>query len=103
MIKTQNKMWVEFGHGDVLVGSMLFENGVGALTFDNSLEPHEIGALIPDSEAEEKNPYESPIIMTFDNIKSLDVVIHHLNRIRSAMEAFENSDFEEGNDGLSAQ
>lgn len=53
MIKTQNKMWVEFGHGDVLVGSMLFEDGVAALTFDNT-EPHEIGAFVSDSEAEEK-------------------------------------------------
>ncbi len=96
MITASNQMLAEFGHGDILVGSMLCSDGegvgVGVLTLTNADEPKEIGTYV--DHPKDANPFDAPIVLAFTNIQSLDVVINHLNKIRSDMEAFENGDFD---------
>lgn len=95
MITVKNQMLAEFGHGDILVGSMLCSDGedtcVGVLTLNNG-EPHEIGARVPHPEG--VDPFDAPIILSFMNIQSLDVVIEHLNHIRSDMVKWEAGEFD---------
>lgn len=87
MIKPNNRMLVEFGNGDIIVSGMLCNdgngNGVGMLTLDNAVEPMEIGTEMPHDE--EKNPFDVPVVLTFTDIRSLDVIIDHLNAIRVSM------------------
>lgn len=97
MISISNQTHAAFGYGDILVGSFLASNDkdscVGVFTLDNSDTPHEIGAAV--DHPEDIDPFDVPVIFTFTNIQSLDVVIKHLNHLRSDMEAWENGDFEE--------
>ena len=51
MIKPNNRMLVEFGMGDILVGSVLCDDGVGVLTFDEASTRHEIGESVSPNEA----------------------------------------------------
>ena len=96
MIKPNNRMLVEFGQGDIVVASMLCSDGegaaVGVLTLDNAVEPMDIGTAIPHDE--EKDPFDVPVVLTFENIRSLDVVIDGLNAIRANMKAWEDGKFD---------
>lgn len=95
MITANNQMLAEFGHGDILVESLLCSDGegtgVGVLTLANYEEPHEIGTAV--DHPEDISPFDAPIILTFTNIESLDVVIGHLNHIREDMVKWENGEF----------
>lgn len=103
MITMNPQAWAAFGHGDILVGSMLCYDGegtgVGVLTLRNG-EPHEIGDRVPHPEGED--PFNAPIVLSFKNVQSLDVVIEHLNHIRNDMSKWENGEltFEETPDGI---
>ena len=87
MIKHHHRTLVEFGSGDILVGSMLCSDGVGALTLDKTSERHEIGESV--SHNEPIDPFDVPIVMTFSDIRSVDVLINHLHNIRIGMEEYE--------------
>ena len=97
MIKPNNRMLIEFGNGDVMVASMLCSDGegvaVGVLTLDNAAEPMDIGTMVPHDE--EKDPFDAPVVMTFEDIRSLDVVLDHLNMIRTNMKDWEDGKFDE--------
>ena len=83
MIKHHNRMLVEFGSGDILIGSMLCSDGVGVLTLDHTSERHEIGESLHRDET--IDPFDVPIIMSFSDIRSVDVLIKHLHNIRISM------------------
>ena len=97
MIKTNNRMLIEFGNGDVIVSSMLCSDGggtaVGVLTLDDATEPMDIGTAVPHDE--EKDPFDVPVVLTFEDIRSLDVVIDHLNAIRANMKDWKDGKFVE--------
>lgn len=93
MIKPNNRILVEFGNGDIVLTGLLCGDGVGVLTMDNAVEPMEIGTEMPHDE--EKDPFDVPVVLTFTDIRSLDVVIDHLNAIRVNMKDWEDGKFEE--------
>lgn len=102
MINVSNQTHAAFGYGDILVGSFLCSNDnkdcIGVFTLNNSDKAYEIGAVA--EHPKDADPFDVPVIFTFENIKSLDVVIQHLTHLRSDMEAWENGDFEETHDGI---
>ena len=65
------------------------DDGVGVLTFNDTSEHHEIGETVPHSEA--VDPFDVPLVMSFLDIRSVDVVIDNLNAIRIAMKNYEDS------------
>lgn len=87
MIRHSLRTLVEFGNGTVALTPRLSVEGIGLLGMD-VCEPHEIGALLRESERKD-DINECAVILAFKNVKSLDVVINDLNRIREAMVAFE--------------
>lgn len=92
MIKPNNRMLVEFGTGDILVGSMLCSDGVGVLTLDDTYGRHEIGELVPRDKS--IDPFDAPIVMSFHDIRSVDVLVDHLVRIRACMKDYEDGKFD---------
>ena len=92
MIKPNNRMLVEFGTGDICVGSMLCDDGVGILTLDDAYGHHEIGEIV--SRNKSVDPFDVPIVMTFSDIRSVDVVIDHLVKIRADMKDYEDGKFD---------
>ena len=92
MIRCNPKVHIESGNGSVESCYALSEEGFGVL-FINEREPAEVGITRPLSEDfDYKN---SAITWVFKSIKSLDVMLRVLNKLRSDMEAFENGDFDE--------
>jgi hypothetical protein len=92
MIKLNNRMLIEFGSGDILVGGMLCADGVGVLTLNDTSERHEIGESVYCNEA--IDPFDVPIVMSFSDIRSVDVLIDHLNSIRIGMKDYEDGKFD---------
>lgn len=91
MIRCNPKVYIESGNGSVESCYALSEEGFGVL-FINEREPAEVGITKPIPEDfDYKN---SAITWVFKSIKSLDVMLMVLNKLRSDMEAFENGDFD---------
>jgi hypothetical protein len=101
MITANNQTWAEFGNGDILVGSMLCSDvdgtAVGVLTLNNAEEAKEIGTSVP--HPEDVDPFAAPIILAFTDIRSLDVVLDHLNYIRTNMKDWEDGKFDDEDAG----
>lgn len=91
MIRCNPRVYIESGNGSVESCYALSEEGFGAL-FINETEPREVGSTLP---VREDFDYEnSAITWVFKSIKSLDVMLRVLNKLRSDMEAFENGDYD---------
>jgi len=76
-----NQMVLEFGNGDIGVvgGTAKEDNTMGVVVFHN-IKKREIGTREDISENE-----EFPVIMTFTNTNSIDVVIGELIKARTGM------------------
>lgn len=76
-----NKIVVRFG-GKILVGSGNLEDGSGvAIVFQDLVKDHEVGSD-PDEYFSEIKP---TVILIFDNEKSIDVAIEHLEKIKKLL------------------
>lgn len=81
MIKDNiNQKIAEFGKGDICITSGIIK-GLPVLGLD-SQRPHEIGGLIETKMTAETLP-KSEIYMTFESVKSLEVLILKLQEARS--------------------
>ena len=81
ILRGKNKTAIEFGTGDVAIGSKVSIVGseVQGLVELSEIEPGLIGR-------KKTSECKSDVDMRFANIESLDVVIHSLAKLRKAME-----------------
>lgn len=76
-----NEIVVRFG-GKIIVGSGNLEDGGGvAIGFQELVKYHEVGTD-PDEDFSEIKP---TVMLSFDNEKSIDVVIKHLEKIKKLL------------------
>ena len=84
MINIQpDRVTIMFGRGDIRVTSACCEEQ-GLLGLNNC-NPNPIGSLTPTQETVESVLESSDILMSFDNVKSLEVVILKLQQVRAMM------------------
>lgn len=87
IIKDKEQKLLEFGTGDICVAGGYTDNGerkTGFVIFTNQ-EPREIGSVgIIKAGEVELGGY--PVVMTFSNKKSIDVVIGQLEQAKSLMD-----------------
>jgi hypothetical protein len=94
MIYRENNINVlEFGTGDICVvcigkkvDSELY--GVGFLQTD----PIEIGKYRPEYDGITEDEFKPEVKMTFSDIRSIDVVIDHLQKVKDSMEKESNNE-----------
>ena len=79
---TEEIALLEFGTGDILVGRGLVK-GVPALTFSNT-EKKEVGSIFNDG-TNTVSDLDDPVVLTFTNEKSIDVIIKGLEKVRAIM------------------
>ena len=79
---TEEIALLEFGTGDILVGHGLVK-GVPALTFSNT-EKKEVGSAFNDGK-NRIGDLDNPVVLTFTNEKSIDVIIKGLEKVRAIM------------------
>lgn len=76
-----NKIVVMFG-GKILVASGVLDDGNGvSIGFQELVKDHEVGSD-PDEDFSEIKP---TVMLSFDNEKSIDVVIEHLEKIKKLL------------------
>lgn len=76
-----NKIVVMFG-GKILVDSGVLDDGSGvSIGFQELVKDHEVGSD-PDEDFSEIKP---TVMLSFDNEKSIDVVIEHLEKIKKSL------------------
>ncbi len=73
---------LEFGAGDILIGYGAI-GGAPALTFSNT-EKKEVGSTFNDG-TNNVFDLDTPVVLTFANEKSIDVVIKGLEKVRAIM------------------
>ena len=91
MISCNPRVLIESGNGTLESAHCISTEGYGVMLL-NPCDACEIGSSSPTPP--DFDPHNYAITWVFKSIKSLDVAIQNLNRIRSDMEAFENGDFE---------
>lgn len=79
---TEKIALLEFGTGDILVGHGTI-GGVPAITFSNT-EKKEIGSTFNDG-TNNIGDLDNPVVLTFTNEKSIDVIIKGLEKVRTIM------------------
>lgn len=86
MIK--NNVNIDFGHGDIaMIGGS--KNGVGKVGFKQTKKTYPIGIIKEEdyiSNDFESKDFECPIVMTFNNVESIDTVIKVLENIKLGMQ-----------------
>lgn len=91
MIRIQpDRVTVMFGKGDIRVTSACCDDQ-GLLSL-NTCKPNPIGYLTPTQETIESVLSGSEILMSFDNVKSLEVVILKLQQVRAMMLNIDHDD-----------
>jgi len=74
----------KFGVGDVAVVNAKYDSDtINSITFTELEEPEDVGSKAKLTEYE---VHHSDVVLTFDNIESLNVVIRLLNKIKHAFE-----------------
>lgn len=85
MIAMRDKIYLQFGYGDIGItcGSCVDEDGVkcGVIGFNN-IEPREIGV---NSGVKTSKIEEIPILCTFSDTRSIDVLIKALKEAKKSM------------------
>ena len=91
--------FVMFGGGTVLVQTVEPINGYGYKGIKSDMmvseveEPHEIGLVqSEDEKAEKSSELKNPIMFRFSKSKSVDVVIHILQKIKTNLMSVEGAD-----------
>lgn len=79
---TEEIALLEFGAGDILVGYGTI-GGTPTLTFSNT-EKKEVGSTFNDGTNNVFN-LDNPVVLTFTNEKSIDIIIKGLERVRNIM------------------
>ena len=80
MIK--NQIELEFGHGDIGIMPAKRNDGKKVALFFKNAEPGEVGRLVP---AHDWDPRNAAVVMTFSNVKSIDVLINNLKNAKKMM------------------
>lgn len=86
---------VFFGNGDIsILPAFMFSNennnGVGAILLNNQ-EPRDIGELVPAGETDVK---QTPVVLSFTRIESIDVLIEELQVLKKMMNDCERDKME---------
>ena len=79
---TEKITMLEFGTGDILVGHGTI-GGIPTLTFSNT-EKKEVGSAFNDGK-NRIGDLDNPVVLTFTNEKSIDVIIKGLEKVRAIM------------------
>jgi len=79
---TEEIALLEFGTGDILVGHGTI-GGIPTLTFSNT-EKKEVGSTFNDG-TNNVFDLDNPVVLTFTNEKSIDVIIKGLEKVRAIM------------------
>ena len=79
---TEKIALLEFGTGDILVGNGTI-GGTPTLTFSNT-EKKEVGSTFNDC-TNIVSDLDTPVVLTFTNEKSIDVIIKGLEKVRAIM------------------
>ena len=79
---TEEIALLEFGTGDILVGYGAI-GGAPTLTFSNT-EKKEVGSTFNDGK-NRIGDLDAPVVLTFTNEKSIDVIIKGLEKVRAIM------------------
>ena len=79
MIEVEVKT-LEFGDGNIGIGSAVKTDGTGAVYFTNLEDDYPIGKRIENS-----NIKDSVVRLHFKKVESIDVVIKHLKRVKKMM------------------
>ena len=79
---TEKIALLEFGAGDILVGNGTI-GGIPTLTFSNT-EKKEVGSTFNDGTNTVRD-LDNPVVLTFTNEKSIDVIIKGLEKVRAIM------------------
>lgn len=79
MIEVEVKT-LEFGDGNIGIGSAIKTDGTGAVYFTNLEDDYPIGERIENS-----NIKDSVVRLYFKKVESIDVVIKHLKRAKKMM------------------
>jgi hypothetical protein len=76
----------KFGVGDIAVFAATYGEitHINSLTFTEAKETHEIGSKVGLEKYENSN---SDVVLSFDNLESIEVVIRGLNKIKRAFES----------------
>jgi len=74
---------LEFGYGDIVVGTAMLENKLNSLVFIQNNICHKIGEMNTHGiNGKNHSELDTKVMMHFDSIESLDVVIGRLQYIR---------------------
>lgn len=79
---TEEIALLEFGAGDILVGNGTI-GGTPTLTFSNT-EKKEVGSTFSEG-TNSVFDLDTPVVLTFTNEKSIDVIIKGLEKVRAIM------------------
>jgi len=79
---TEKIALLEFGAGDILVGYGK-SGGTPTLTFSNT-EKKEVGSTFNDG-TNNVFDLDNPVVLTFTNEKSIDIIIKGLEKVRAIM------------------
>lgn len=78
----KNQVVIEFGHGDICVVPTKHKGCGEVGVFLTNVEPGEIGRRVRDFEFD---PEKAEVVITFNNIKSVDVLIKDLKALKKMM------------------
>lgn len=81
--KDENFTKLDFGKGDIIITPFyLQDDNIDGVAFEQSDKRYSIGETI---DLDNFNLKNQDVIMTFSNVKSIDIIIKHLNIIKKAM------------------
>lgn len=81
--KDENFTELDFGKGDILIAPLYWrDDSVGGVAFEQADKRYSIGETI---DSDNFNLKSQDVIMTFSNVKSIDIIIKQLNIIKKAM------------------
>lgn len=81
--KDGNFTELDFGEGDIIIAPLYWQDdSVGGIAFEQADKRRSIGETV---DSDNFNLKSQDVIMTFSNVKSIDIIVKQLNIIKEAM------------------
>lgn len=89
MVHSYGQTWLEFGKGDVNL-YVSYEPDRSLVVMENAPAPRKIGVWhdTPDKSMSDERFNHAPVIMSFENVESIDAVIYSLTKAKEAFLTF---------------